>query len=81
MGKVLKLQYSFGGVRMKETSAEERETHAHDSTGLMYLAAVLVPLVIGSATYALFTYEYRSFYSWFIHSAAKSVYAFGFLVP
>jgi len=78
--KVLKVQITSGGLKYTQKTDAEKESNQHDMAGFKYLAYVLVPLVIGSAIYALFNYEYKSFYSWFITSAARSVYAFGFLM-
>merc|ERR550517_1686084 len=65
---------------MKKRTQAERDTHSHDADGMWYLAWVLVPCVVGHAGYCLYHYQYKSVYSWFISSAAKSVYAFGFLM-
>jgi len=78
VGKVLKVQWS--SMSMKKRTQAERDTHSHDVDGMWYLAWVLVPCVVGHAGYCLYHYQYKSVYSWFISSAAKSVYAFGFLM-
>eukprot|EP00494_Astrolonche_serrata_P003364 UN03370 len=59
--KVLKVQFSSGGVVMKKRTEEEKETHMHDASGMYYLAFILIPCVVCSAIYALFNYEYKIF--------------------
>jgi hypothetical protein len=47
---------------------------------MYYLSLLLYPLVIGWSIYSLLHHTYRSWWSWLINSAAKGVYAFGFLL-
>eukprot|EP01128_Nolandella_sp_AFSM9_P010645 TRINITY_DN73_c10_g1_i1.p1 TRINITY_DN73_c10_g1~~TRINITY_DN73_c10_g1_i1.p1 ORF type:complete len:596 (-),score=95.21 TRINITY_DN73_c10_g1_i1:57-1760(-) len=78
--KVLKLKLSWSGLSQGEKSNEEKETNQFDAKGMYYLSLILYPLVIGWALYSLYTRAHRSWWSWFIGSAANGVYAFGFLM-
>jgi len=75
--KVLKMDMFF---KRTEKSADEKRTDAYDATGMYYLSMVLIPLLIGWSIYCLYTQPYKTWWSWFISSAANGVYAFGFLM-
>uniref|UniRef100_A0A6B2L1W1 Cleft lip and palate transmembrane protein 1-like protein n=1 Tax=Arcella intermedia TaxID=1963864 RepID=A0A6B2L1W1_9EUKA len=75
--KVLKLSVS---LKRGARNEEEQKTDNFDSTGMYYLSLILYPLVIGWAIYSLFNHQHRTWWSWFISSAANGVYAFGFLM-
>jgi len=75
--KVLKLDIFF---RMGNKNEQEKQTDTYDATGMYYLSLVLYPLVVGWAIYSLYTQPHRTWWSWFISSAANGVYAFGFLM-
>uniref|UniRef100_A0A161TGT9 Lipid scramblase CLPTM1L n=1 Tax=Triatoma infestans TaxID=30076 RepID=A0A161TGT9_TRIIF len=60
-------------------TAEEKMTRLIDAEGMKYLSYILYPLCIAGAIYSLFYQQYKSWYSWLIHSLVNGVYAFGFL--
>jgi len=75
--KVLKLDFRLNRGNKNE---QEKQTDTYDAIGMYYLSLVLYPLVVGWALYSLYTRPYRTWWSWFISSAANGVYAFGFLL-
>eukprot|EP01125_Pyxidicula_operculata_P011054 TRINITY_DN3610_c0_g3_i1.p1 TRINITY_DN3610_c0_g3~~TRINITY_DN3610_c0_g3_i1.p1 ORF type:complete len:555 (-),score=64.91 TRINITY_DN3610_c0_g3_i1:1482-3119(-) len=75
--KVLKIDLL---LRKKPKDEQELKTDGYDATGMKYLSYVLYPLVLGWAVYSLIYEPHKSWWSWFIGSAAKGVYAFGFLM-
>jgi len=76
--KVLKIDFLLR--KTSEKSEAEKQTDYFDAKGLYYLSMILVPLLIGWSIYCLYTYPYKTWWSWFISSAANGVYAFGFLL-
>jgi hypothetical protein len=60
-------------------SSHDREAAEYDRIACRYLAMVLYPLVGVWSLYALKSYEYSSWYSWFISNMANAVYTFGFI--
>ncbi len=78
--KALKLEIKGWRFSVRKRTEAEKETDAYDSTFMKYLSLyVLTPLVIGGAIYSILYTEHKSWYSFFIQSAANGVYAFGFL--
>ena len=65
----------------------EKKTEEIDAKGMRYLKMALMPLVAYSAGYSLYSYEYKSWWSWLISSLANACYTFGvstkciFLIP
>merc|ERR1719317_17760 len=78
--RVMKFKLSLSGLVKEDSTANEQKTNEFDSSGFMYLTYFLWPLVIGYAVYSLIYHEQKSWYSWFISSAASGVYGFGFLL-
>jgi len=78
--RVMKFKLSFSGLVKEDSTANEQKTNEFDSSGFTYLTYLLWPLVIGYAIYSLIYHEQKSWYSWFISSAASGVYGFGFLL-
>lgn len=78
--KVMKFKLSLTGLVKQDTTEDEEKTNEFDSSGFIYLTYVLWPLILGYAGYSLIYYEQKSWYSWFISSAASGVYGFGFLL-
>ena len=58
-------------------------TKEYDDIATHHMLVVLVPLVLGYASYSLVYERHRSWYSWLLTSAVNYVYLFGFvqLVP
>lgn len=58
-------------------------TKEYDDIATHHMLVVLLPLVVGYATYSLVYERHRSWYSWLLTSAVNYVYLFGFvqLVP
>jgi hypothetical protein len=58
-------------------------TKEYDDIATHHMLVVLLPLVMGYATYSLVYERHRSWYSWLLTSAVNYVYLFGFvqLVP
>ncbi|CAO1411183.1 unnamed protein product [Diamesa serratosioi] len=83
--KILKLDISWKGIKVKTNEDEggitqaEKETREFDRQGMKYLSYVLYPLCIGSAVYSLIYHPHKSWYSWTLNSLVNGVYAFGFL--
>jgi hypothetical protein len=62
----------------RECSEEERQSIAMDDFATGWIRLVAYPLIAALATYNLSHYEYRSWWSWGVSSAADAVYFFGF---
>ncbi|XP_053208770.1 lipid scramblase CLPTM1L-like [Panonychus citri] len=78
--KALKIELHGFRIKMSPRSKEERATDEYDTKAMKYLSIfVLYPLVTIGAIYSLLYTEHKSWYSWFIQSAANGVYVFGFL--
>jgi hypothetical protein len=58
---------------------KERATAEYDRLAMKYVGFVLYPIVAGWSIYALYHYEYKSWYSWLVSNAANAVYTFGFI--
>ncbi|XP_015793549.1 cleft lip and palate transmembrane protein 1-like protein [Tetranychus urticae] len=78
--KALKIEFDGFRIKMNSRSKDEKTTDAYDTKAMKYLSIfVLYPLVTVGAIYSLLYTEHKSWYSWFIQSAANGVYVFGFL--
>ena len=75
-----KFQSTFPFVTLRKLeTAHEQETAAYDRIAMRWLGRVFYPLVLVWSVYALQTYHYKSWYSWFISNLANAVYTFGFI--
>uniref|UniRef100_T1HF70 Lipid scramblase CLPTM1L n=1 Tax=Rhodnius prolixus TaxID=13249 RepID=T1HF70_RHOPR len=77
--KVVPIDWKKMKFKQVELSDEEKMTRLIDAEGMKYLSYILYPLCIAGAVYSLFYQQYKSWYSWLIHSLVNGVYAFGFL--
>jgi hypothetical protein len=71
-------KFPFVTIR-QNTSKQELETTEYDRIACRKLSMLLYPVLFVWSIYALKTYEYKSFYSWFISNLANGVYTFGFI--
>ncbi|KAK9508012.1 hypothetical protein O3M35_007763 [Rhynocoris fuscipes] len=77
--KVIPVDWKNFKLKKVKLTEEERMTRLIDAEGMKYLSYILYPLCIGGAIYSLFYQQYKSWYSWLVHSLVNGVYAFGFL--
>uniref|UniRef100_A0A224XN19 Lipid scramblase CLPTM1L n=1 Tax=Panstrongylus lignarius TaxID=156445 RepID=A0A224XN19_9HEMI len=77
--KVIPVDWKKMKLKKVQLTAEEKMTRLIDAEGMKYLSYILYPLCIAGAIYSLFYQQYKSWYSWLIHSLVNGVYAFGFL--
>ncbi|KAL1110605.1 hypothetical protein AAG570_008133, partial [Ranatra chinensis] len=77
--KVIPVDWKNFKLKTVSLSLDEKKTRQIDAEGMHYLAYLLYPLCILSAAYSLLYEQYKSWYSWAVHSLVNGVYAFGFL--
>jgi Cleft lip and palate transmembrane protein 1 (CLPTM1) len=83
--KILKLEVSWSGVKVKTVEESENLKNAEirtrevDREAMRYLSYLLYPLCLCGAIYSLIYQPHKSWYSWTLNSMVNGVYAFGFL--
>lgn len=78
--KAFKLEFNGFRIKINAKTKAEEATNEYDMKFMKYMSIyVLYPLVTVCALYSLLYIEHKSWYSWFIQSAANGVYIFGFL--
>ena len=79
--KIFSLNFFGQGsfLQYKDKQLEQSETKQYDDKAIKILGIICIPLCFGYALYALYTQEFKSWYSFILTTLVGFVYVFGFL--